>query len=103
MKKLYIQLNTIWARASMITFVFLMSCENFIDIDPPKTEIVRETVFTSDASAMSAARGIYSLMMSSQTFTNGALEEYTGILSDELISYSSRQELQQFYHNAIGA
>lgn len=79
----------------------ITSCESFIDIGPPRTEIVTETVFTSDASAQSAVRGIYSLMMSEQSFTNGGMEEYGGILSDELISYGSRQELQQFYSNTL--
>jgi len=103
MKRQYNLMHTINFGYFVIMLLVIVSCESFIEIDPPKTEIVRQTVFTSDASAMSAARGVYSLMMSSQSFTNGALEEYTGMLADELISYSSRQEHQQFYHNALVA
>jgi starch-binding outer membrane protein, SusD/RagB family len=73
------------------------ACEDFISIDPPKTEIVSETVFSNDASALSAIRGIYSIMMSNQSFTNGGLEFYTGMSSDELANFSSSPEQVQFF------
>lgn len=87
-----------------ISFVFLLlspGCKKFTEINPPRNEIVSQTVFDSDASAVSAIRGVYSLMMTNTSFTNGRLEEYTGIASDELRGYSSRIEHQQFYQNAI--
>jgi len=81
----------------------VIACEEFVEIDPPKTEIVSETVFTSDASAASAVRGIYSLMMTNQSFTRAGLEEYTGILSDEFINYATRSSQVQFYQNSLTA
>src|SRR5690348_9890434 len=104
MKRQYNMILKMIQQTSMAMLMFIATgCEEFIGIDPPKTEIVTETVFTSDASAMSAARGMYSLMMAGQSFTNGALEEYTGIAADELISYASRPEVQQFYQNTLTA
>jgi starch-binding outer membrane protein, SusD/RagB family len=75
----------------------ICSCEEFISVDAPKTEIVSSTVFSDEASALSAIRGIYSLMMSNQSFTNGGLELYTGLSSDELMNYSSSPEQLQFF------
>src|SRR5690606_11799265 len=62
-----------------------------------KTEIVSKTVFSNDASATSAVRGIYSLMMTNQSFTNGQIERYTGLSSDELLNFSTSAEQIQFY------
>lgn len=78
-----------------------IACSDFIDMDGPKTQIVSQTVFQTKASASSAIRGIYSLMMSNTSFTRGGLEEYFGIASDELINYSTSANRLQFYQNSI--
>lgn len=87
--------------SSTVIAIFVLtltwSCNDFLSIDPPKTEIVNETVFSNDASATSAIRGVYSLMMTNQSFTNGQIERYTGLSSDELINHSNNAEQQQFY------
>lgn len=77
------------------------SCSDFIELEAPKTEIVSQSVFSSDGSAASAIRGIYSLMMTNFSFTGGALEELTGIASDELINYSIRADQLQFAQNSL--
>ena len=77
------------------------ACEAFLDIDPPKTEIINEVVFSNDASAVAAMRGIYSIMMTNQSFTNGSIERYTGLSSDELVDISNTDEQQEFYHNTL--
>ncbi len=87
-----------------LTFTLLIagvSCTDFIEIDPPRTEIVSNTVFNNDATATSAIRGMYSLMISNTSFTRGAMEEYTGIASDELINYATRTDQLQFYQNSL--
>jgi hypothetical protein len=83
--------------------IVISGCDNFVQIDPPRTEIVSQTVFTSDASAMAALRGIYSLMMTNQSFTKAGMEEYSGIASDELRDYATRQDQLQFYQNSLSA
>lgn len=92
----------VW-RTFVAGFILLVvtSCEEFIEIDAPKTEITSNIVFSNDAAAMSAIRGIYSLMTSSQSFTNGEIERYTGLSSDELVNHSSRNEQLQFYFPSL--
>jgi len=85
----------------LIMLTGLTSCSDFIEIEPPRTEIVSQSVFSSDASAMAAVKGIYSLMMTNPNFIKGGLEEYTGIASDELICYALRNEPIQFYQNSL--
>ncbi len=87
----------------VIVSLSFTACNDFIEIDSPKTEISSENVFTNDASAVSAVRGIYSLMMTNTGFTKAGMEEYTGIASDELISYATRADLVQFYNNSLAA
>lgn len=84
-----------------ILSISFSGCQDFLDIASPKTDIVPETVFSTDASATSTVRGIYSLMMTNQSFTNGGIEEFTGILSDELINYATRQDQIEFYQNSL--
>lgn len=68
-------------------------CEQFLEIDPPKDQIVADYVFTSDAAATGAVVGIYSRMMgSSAGFASGGLRSITlltGLSSDELVSYNN--------------
>lgn len=85
----------------ILPLVFFNSCKKFIDAGIPRTEIASEAVFTTDASATSAIRGVYSLMMANQSFSNGELEIYTGLLSDELANYSSNFEQQQFFFASL--
>lgn len=94
-----------WITATFTSALAMMctSCDDFLSIEPPKTEIVSEVVFENELSAKAALSGIYSMMMSTQSFTRAGLEEYTGILSDEMINYSTRAAQIQFHQNALSA
>ncbi|MBX2968261.1 MAG: RagB/SusD family nutrient uptake outer membrane protein [Cyclobacteriaceae bacterium] len=83
--------------------LLISSCADFIEIDSPKTEIVSASVYNNDASAIAAIRGIYSLMVTGQSFANGQLERYTGLSSDELQNHSLNAEQQQFFFPALQA
>lgn len=90
----------------IIAFLLILSicaCSDFIELDAPQTQIVSQTVFENEASAASAIRGIYALMMTNTSFIKGSLEEYTGIASDELINYSTNVNRLQFYQNSLTA
>lgn len=96
MKKL---ITVVMDKKIWIAFLLLatqVGCEEFVTVGPPKTEVTSETVFTSDAAATAAMRGIYSLMMSNQSFTKGDIERYTGLSSDEFLDYSGYSDQQQF-------
>lgn len=77
----------------------ILSCDNFLQIDPPKDELSTPTVFLSDAAAESAVRGIYSVLGSQNSFAGGAGSTISGLLgvaADELTSsvasYAEHQE-----------
>jgi starch-binding outer membrane protein, SusD/RagB family len=55
----------------MITIALLFTgCENLLEIDPPKTEVLASEVFSTDASASAALVGMYSSMVSGSAFQN---------------------------------
>jgi starch-binding outer membrane protein, SusD/RagB family len=85
----------------VLLFTALTACEEFIEVGPPKTEIVTATVFTNDASATSTISGIYSLMMNNQGFTRAGMDEFSGLLSDELTNHIVNADQIQFYTNEL--
>lgn len=95
------QRNNLKKLAFVLVAGMFNSCSDFIEVGNPKTEIVTDAIFVSDVSALSALRGIYSLMMTNNSFTRGGIEEFTGIYSDELISHASRADQLQFFQNAL--
>jgi len=82
--------------------IFSNSCKKFVRIGPPINQAVSETVFSDDQSAISAAVGLYSQMMSSSLyFTNGGLSVFCGLSADEIYNTSSSVTYDPFFKNAI--
>ena len=78
------------------------SCEDFVTVDPPRNEITQDQVFAFDESAEAAVNGIYSSFGSRFTsLFSGESEVYTGVLSDELSSFSTLDDFIQFSTNEI--
>ena len=47
--------------------LFFVRCEEFVEIDPPRTEIANESLFTSDQGANAAINGLYSQLVEVNT------------------------------------
>lgn len=80
----------------------LISCEKFIDIDPPKEFLTKEIVFKGDESAITAVTGIYRTLAVNPGYASGGSASITSIAatsSDELVGYSSN--LLEFYESEI--
>jgi starch-binding outer membrane protein, SusD/RagB family len=86
---------------SCTLIVATSSCKKFIEIDPPRTELVKSTVFANDATANAAMTAIY-YEMRSGGFASGQVSSITSVAShsaDEPIAYST--SLQQFNENGL--
>jgi starch-binding outer membrane protein, SusD/RagB family len=84
--------------------IFLFSCNKFIEVSVPPTQLVSQNVFTSDASATAALVGTYSDMMSSYGFASGgalSITQLAGLSADEFISYATDPNLKGFYKNNL--
>ncbi|MFB2118013.1 RagB/SusD family nutrient uptake outer membrane protein [Parapedobacter sp. 2B3] len=72
--------------ATMLLMVFTMpSCTDYLHIDPPKTELVRESVFSDDASALTAMEAVYGMLQSGHYLTDYGRNagNITGASADE--------------------
>lgn len=98
--------NTCYVRIIILTFLSLTACSDFISIDPPKNQIVSETVFQDDQTAISAIKGIYSEMIFTNGFADGggsSVAVLTGMSADELVAYSSSPDYFGFFANDLQA
>ena len=88
-KKRILKLLKFWGYG--LFMVAATACEEFVEVDPPDTALVGETVFDDDINASAAMLGIYGRMVESAgtMFTSGGnLTILSGLSSDELLSYS---------------
>jgi hypothetical protein len=86
-----------------IIAVLSISCRKFVEVEPPKTELVKATVFSNDASAKAAIAGLYA-QMSNSGYSDGSVSSFTnigGLSSDELENYSLSAERIEFFKNSI--
>jgi hypothetical protein len=89
---------------SLLTILLVVSCKKFVEIDPPQTQIVRSTVFSTPGGAESAINGIYSQMMSSSGFASGGFQSIgylAGLSADELANYTTDLEQTAFFTNSL--
>jgi hypothetical protein len=89
---------------ALLLCIALMSCTEFVRIDPPRTDLIRATVFESDATAKAAVTDLY-YQMSTNGFASGnalSVTFLTSLSSDEQINYAvSNPEYQQFNDNVL--
>lgn len=96
----------------LIILIVFCSCKKLVDVAPPTTSIVSETVFSTDASASAAVTGIYSRMITSGVTTGGfaagstsSMTFFGALSADELVNYnfSPTSPTLGFYGNAISS
>lgn len=82
----------------------ITSCEDFIRIDPPRTDLIKSTVFATDATANAAMIDIYfELSRTGFASGNSSSISYIGTYSsDEQLNYSIGT-LQEFNENELTA
>lgn len=84
----------------LLLSVFLMgSCRKFVEIGPPKTQLVSQTVFENSQTATAALTSIYARMIGDQMSYKIPLQ--TGLYGDELENFSTGQTA--FYTDGVDA
>lgn len=104
------KINTSTLITSIRTILLLLSClscHDFVKIDPPRTELVKETVFENDATAESAMTDIYFSLKSGGFASGGAnsISLFASFSSDEQIFHSTNSVVDylQFNNNELRA
>ena len=86
-------------------FPFIMTaCEDFVEVDPPATSLIKETVFENDVNATAAMLGIYTRMVESSSTIFNAQDNLTilsGLNADEFLNYTNRTNFIEFEENDI--
>ncbi|MBN9383883.1 MAG: RagB/SusD family nutrient uptake outer membrane protein [Chitinophagaceae bacterium] len=72
-----------------LTYLFILvtggsACKKFVQIDPPRTQLVAATVFSNNSTAIAALTSIYAQMSSMADIC-----WFTGMSSDEFINYGT--------------
>jgi len=80
---------------------YINGCKKFVDVGSPKTQVITSTVYTDDATATSAIRGIYSKMMENNNIINYSFTLYSGLSADEFANYSTFSYQIEFVNNAL--
>lgn len=91
----------------MAVVCLLLSCKDFVAVDPPDTAISAKMIFTNDATANSALTGIYAKMIGSGGgFVSGtnSITFLCGLMADELVNNSATDVMQmEFFNNQVNA
>ena len=87
-----------------VILIITVSCKKFVEIEPPRTDLIRTTVFESNNTADAAVLDIYRSMASLQGFgsgSNNSVSFLSALSADEAINKLSFLDfIQNFYTNA---
>jgi hypothetical protein len=86
---------------TLLSALSIFSCKKFVEIPPPRTQIVTTTVFNNNAAATSAQLAIYSQMWNNAE--SWSMAQSMGTYGDELQSYSTQLNWDQLYTNSLQA
>jgi len=94
--------NSLAAGFMVLLLISLFSCNEWVQVDPPVTQLAGSNVYTSDATATSATVGLYGRMMErTNTLFNGALTLCSGFSSDEFTIQTTNTTYQEYYNNNL--
>ncbi|MDD7885413.1 RagB/SusD family nutrient uptake outer membrane protein [Flavivirga sp. 57AJ16] len=79
----------------------LTSCDDFVDVDLPKSQLTSEAVFEDAATATAVLKSIYSKMRNSGLTFN--LSQYMGLYADELDEYNSPISSPLYDHTLLAS
>lgn len=82
----------------------ISSCEDFVQVELPNSQISTQSVFEDDKTAMAAATGMYSSLLQSQSIVGGLgnpLVYLAGLSSDELTDRSGSLTAAEFNSNQL--
>lgn len=85
----------------LMLFCLIQGCDQSIEVDPPKTELVSTTVFEDDRTAKAVMDGVYSRMVGGLGYASGFANSITvknGLASDELVANGAPDP---FYNNSV--
>ncbi|WP_284653487.1 RagB/SusD family nutrient uptake outer membrane protein [Flavobacterium terrisoli] len=93
---------TVWS----LLLCIASSCDNFVDVDEPNSQLTSDAVFESNTTATAAMKNIYAKMRDAGLLTGKplGLTNLLGQYSDELVCYETgAYTAEPFYNNGLTA
>lgn len=90
-----------YKRLAFLLVSIFISCEDFVEIDTPRTEIVADNAFSTDETSTAVANGMYFLMLGTGSMYSADLEVFTGLFSDELVNFLNDSDYNEFANNEL--
>lgn len=88
---------------SVFLFAIYQSCDNYVDVDLPNSQLTGSTVFEDVNTANAALAGLYSKLRSGGMLSGGTgMPYYLGLYTDELDNYQTTT-ISNFYNNTLVA
>lgn len=88
--------------AAVLFCSFIFSCDEFVEVPHPITELGTPAVFNNDAGAQAAMDGIYVKIMDNLGhFANKNTTLFAGLSADEFVNRSTDLTQIEFYENAL--
>lgn len=102
-------MNTPIKKIEIIILIAVLSicasaCTDFLEIDPPRTDLIRQTVFENDETARAAVVDLYYEINGLSGFASGgskSISYYGAISCDDAINALNLPVANQFYENSI--
>ncbi len=90
----------------ILLLLLVSSCSKFVEIDPPRTELERTTVFANQETAEAAVRGLYYTLTGGSTWSSftGGIKSITflsALSADETVNTSSGTSYSLFNNNTL--
>ncbi len=94
--------KTFFIITSCIIVTGICSCKKFVDIYPPPNMVESNIVFNNESSAVAAALGLYSKMISGNlSLFSGGTTIFTGLNSDEIINTATSATYDPYRNNSL--
>lgn len=82
---------------TLLFFLLLSSCNKFIEVDDPRTQIEQGKIFQDEEAAVSAISGLYYQLSSTNTILSGLTTIYAGLYGDELYNTAANDNYDPFF------
>jgi hypothetical protein len=94
-----LNISCLLAVAFGFSLMIFSSCKKLLSVDPPKTELTYDKVFSNDNSAVAAVSNIYTYF--ENYYLEGNLMPFVSLYVDEVHPTSADEESLMYYNNAI--
>ncbi len=84
-----------------IVCIFLGSCKQYVDIDPPPDLQTVDIVFSNDGKATASVTAIYGSMINSGSFANYMTTLFAALSADELVRFNPNADYEQLNANEL--